>query len=290
MKSTINYYYNLFPIDVVKQDEFFYFWINEEKYYFVPFNNNKIVVEKIYKKLLLERKKVNNLILNKDSSITTFYKGKEYALLMVNCIENECVGLEDFSFVKMDEMPVNWSEIWMNKIDYLEYQVSQRALGKDNILNSFGYYVGLAENAIQYYNMLNIKDFSVGIQHKRVFSNNYEINYYNPINMLIDYDVRDIAEYIKFSFFDSKMDENKIFSYINNLNLNNIMMNLLFVRLIFPTYYFDHYEKLINNEENEIILLNIINKAKQYEEFLKDFYLYFEKKYVLFKIDWIFVD
>jgi len=290
MKSTINYYYNLFPIDVVKQDEFFYFWINEEKYYFVPFNNNKIIVEKIYKKLLLERKKVNNLILNKDNSITTFYKGKEYALLMVNCIENEWVNLEDFYCVKMEEMPINWSEVWTNKVDYLEYQVSQRALGKDSILNSFSYYAGLAENAIQYYNMLNIKDFSVGIQHKRVFSDNYEINYYNPINMLIDYDVRDIAEYIKFSFFDSKMDENKIFSYINNLNLNNIMMNLLFVRLIFPTYYFDHYEKLINNEENEIILLNIINKAKQYEEFLKYFYFYFEKKYVLFKIDWIFVD
>ena len=288
MKSTINYYYNLFPIDIVKQGEFFYFWINEEKYYFVPFNNNKIVVEKIYNKLLLERKKVNNLILNKENSITTFYKGKEYVLLMVNCIENECVDLEDFYFVKMDEMPVNWSEVWINKIDYLEYQVSQRALGKDNILNSFGYYVGLAENAIQYYNMIDIKDVSVGIQHKRVFSNNYEINYYNPINMLIDYDVRDIAEYIKFSFFDSKIDEHKIFSYINNLNLNNTMFNLLFVRLIFPTYYFDHYEKLINDEEDENILLNIISKAKQYELFLKDFYLYFEKRYNFFKIDWIF--
>lgn len=288
MKSTINYYYNLFPNEIVKQKEFFYFWINEDKYYFVPFNNNKIVVEKIYNKLLLEQKKVNNLIINKENSFITFFKGKEYVLLRVNCIENEIVDFEEFYLIKMDEPPINWSEIWTNKIDYFEYQVSQRALGKDNILNSFSYYVGLAENAIQYYNMLDIKDVSVGIQHKRIFGTNYEINYYNPINMLIDYNIRDIAEYIKFSFFEKKLDVDKVFNYINHLYLNNTMINLLFIRLIFPTYYFDYYEKLINDEETEEMIMRIISMAKEYEMFLQNFYLYFSNRYKLLKISWLF--
>jgi len=290
MKSTINYYYGLFPNDIIKQQEFFYFWINEDKYYFVPFINNKIIVDKIYNKLLSEHKKVNNLIINKENSFITLYKGKEYVLLKINCIENEIVDIEDFYIINMDEPPIKWSEVWSNKIDYLEYQVSQRALGKDNILNSFSYYVGLAENAIQYYNMLDIKDFSVSIQHKRIYANNYEINYYNPINMIIDYSIRDISEYIKFSFFEDKLDINMIFNYINKLYLNNIMLNLLFVRLIFPTYYFDHYEKLINDEENEEAIMSIICKSKEYELFLRNFYLYFSKSYNLVKIDWLFIE
>lgn len=287
MKSTINYYYNLFPSEIVNQDNFFYFWINDEKFYFVPFNNDIEMVGKIYNKLLSEQKKTNNIILNKEKSMVTLFKGKEYTLLRVNCIENEFVDVENFYIIRMDGVPVNWSEVWSKKIDYLEYQVNQRGLGKDNILNSFSYYVGLAENAIQYYNMLDLKDISVSIQHKRIYGDNYEINYYNPINMLIDYEVRDVAEYIKFSFFLNKLNINQVLRYINNLRLNSSMLNLLFVRLLFPTYYFDHYEKLLNEEETEEELLNIINKTKDYELLLKNFYLYYAQSHNLLRIEWL---
>ena len=288
MKSTINFYYNLFPEEIVSQDEFFYFWINENKFYFVPFKNDKEQVMEIYEKLLHEKKKVNKIILNKEGNLVTNFKNSEYALFLVDCLENEIVDIKDFYIILMEKENINWGGIWERKIDYFEYQVNQRALGKENILNSFSYYVGLGENAIEYYNLIDKNNVSVGIQHKRIGANNYEINYYNPLNMVIDYSVRDIAEYIKFAFFNDKLNVDKVINYINSLNLTSAMMNLLYVRLLFPTYYFDHYERLINKEEDERVLINIIGKAKDYELFLKKYYLYYEKEYNLLKIDWLF--
>ena len=105
--------------------------------------------------------------------------------------------------------------------------------------------------------------------------------------MILDYNIRDLAEYIKFAFFKEKLNIDKIIHYINNLNLNSTMMNLLFVRLLFPTYYFDHYEKIVNDEEDETELINIINKTPDFEVFLSKFYNYYRLPYNLFKIDWL---
>lgn len=288
MKSTINFYYNLFPDKVMSQNDFFYFWLDDEKYYFVPFNNDERVVEDIYQKLLNEKRKVNEIIRNKDGKIVTFFKNKKYALLRINCVEDSVVNLEELYVVRVSGMKaIDWGKVWESKIDYLEYQVSQRGLGKDNILNSFGYYAGLAENALEYYNLLDLNGASVGIQHKRLYGKNYEINYYNPINMLIDYDVRDIAEYAKFAFFSGDLSENVFFDFVDRLKLNEVMINLLYVRMLFPTYYFDIYEKLVNEEENENLLLNVINKANDFEAFLRNFYLRYGREYNLRKIDWL---
>ena len=128
----------------------------------------------------------------------------------------------------------------------------------------------------------------MGIQHKRIYANNYQINYYNPLNMLIDFTVRDIAEYIKFSFFEKKLNINKTINYIKKLNLSSNMLHLLYARLLFPTYYFDHYEKFINEEETEVELLKIVALASEYENFLKNFYNYFFIDNQFLRIEWIF--
>lgn len=289
MKNTINFYYNLYPKDVFQKDNIFYFWILHNKYYFAPLKNDKDLVLKIYEKLLAENKKVNKIILNKENNIVTKYENDDYVLIMVDCLENEVVDIEDYFTVFLNLNPIDWGDVWEKKIDYLEYQVSERALGKNNILDSFSYYVGLAENAIEYYNLLNKENIVVSIQHKRLYSINYEINYYNPLNMIVDYSVRDIAEYIKFSFFEDDLNFNKVINYIDKMNLNSTMINLLFVRLLFPTYYFDNYEKYINEEIDEKILLLIMKKAESYEKMLKNFYNFYSNKYNLLRIDWFFL-
>ena len=287
MKSVINYYYNFFPNHITQQENFCFFWYTNNKYYFVPFVNNEEEVLKIYKLLINKNVKVNKIIFNKDGKLITKYNKNNYVLIMIDCIENEKVELTDFYNIKLDSTPINWGEIWSAKIDYLEYQVNQRALGKDNILNSFSYFVGLGENAIQCYNLIDKSEITTSIQHKRVYDINYEINYYNPLNMIIDYSIRDIAEYIKFSFFKNNLNINFVINYINKLNLNETMINLLYIRLLFPSYYFDCYEKFINNEATDKNLIDIINKTEDYEKFLKNFYLYYRKKYNLIKLDWI---
>ena len=287
MKSTINYYYNLFPENVVHQKDFFYFWIKDEKFYFAPLHNNKEQVLKIYKKLLEAKIKANNIVLNRDNNLVTLYKNREYALIRVNCLENEEVELENFFNLVSNENPIEWGKIWSNKIDYYGYQVNQRALGKESILNSFSYYIGLAENAVEYYNMIEKKEVLVGVQHRRLYAKNYEINYYNPLNMVFDFNVRDLSEYIKFSFFYGEIKTDRLINYINKLNLNSTMMNLLFSRLLFPTYYFDAYDKVLNEENGDEEIIRIFKRAISYEKFIKDFYWFFVHTHNLLKIDWL---
>ena len=136
MKNTINYFYNLFPNKIINIGEIFYFWVNDDKYYFAPFKNDKEVVLNIYEKLLKEKKKVNKIVFNRNNEIITKYKNIDYALIMVDCIENEIVELDDFFYIFNDLKLINWGSVWEKKIDYLEYQVSQRALGKESILNT----------------------------------------------------------------------------------------------------------------------------------------------------------
>ncbi len=76
------------------------------------------------------------------------------------------------------------------------------------------YYIGLTENAISYLKYSNLKNNHIGIQHIRVKYNDNLTNFYNPINLIIDYKVRDIAEYFKSLFFDSKIDIKNIINII----------------------------------------------------------------------------
>ncbi len=288
MKSTLNFYYNLFPDKIYNQEDFYYFTLADNKYYFVPFNNDEEIVKKIYNQLKVQKIKVNEIIFNKDGKIGTIIDNKTYALLMVNCLENEIVDLDEFLILKFDLPVSNWGNVWSDKLDYYAYQVSELALKKETLLNSFSYYVGLSENAITYFNMINKDNSQSFIQHRRIYAKNYEINYYNPLNMVIDFGIRDLAEYIKFSFFSNEFNIDKIINYINKVNLDNTLINLLYARLLFPTYYFDVYDKIIINKRPEKDLIKIVNKSTEYEEFLKQFYLYYSKKYTMYRIEWLF--
>lgn len=287
MKSTINFYYNLYPENIIKQDNFYYFIIGEDKFYFAPLIVEEKMIETIYEELKKRKAKVNDIVKTNEDKIGVLVDNELYALIRVNCIENEIIDLEDFTNIPVLLKGTNWGEIWADKLDYYAYQVSERALKKEAILNSFSYYVGLSENAIQYYNLIPQVDNNVSIQHRRIYGVNYAINYYNPLNMVIDYNIRDIAEYIKFSFFQNTINIDKVINYINKQNYDNNMINLLYARLLFPTYYFDVYDKVLNEESSENELIKIIDKSNDFEKFLQDFYLYYSKNYQMFRIEWL---
>ena len=108
---------------------------------------------------------------------------------------------------------------------------------------------------------------------------------YNPFNLVIDYKVRDVAEYIKSVFFYGENScvegvvnsENMIVDKCNIILerifkkyiFDNEALKLLFARLLFPSYYFDLYENVIDNSLNENVISCIIKKSSAYEEFLK---------------------
>ena len=52
---------------------------------------------------------------------------------------------------------------------------------------------------------------------------------------------------------------------------------MLYARLLYPSYYFDLYEKIMNNEVEEDALIDIISLVTEYEIFLKKVYVLISK-------------
>ena len=62
---------------------------------------------------------------------------------------------------------------------------------------------------------------------------------------------------------------------------------MLYARLLYPSYYFDIYEDIMNNNGNEEKLVNVISKVSDYEYFLYRAYQEISKYVHLERIDWL---
>jgi len=109
----------------------------------------------------------------------------------------------------------------------------------------------------------------------------------NPLNFIFDLEVRDIAEYIKAAFFN-EMD---IWSEIDEMYMNRRFTpyeaNMFFARLLYPSYYFDIYERIMENEHSEDELIYIVKKVDEYETFLMEIYNYLNNFTPMVPIEWL---
>ena len=62
---------------------------------------------------------------------------------------------------------------------------------------------------------------------------------------------------------------------------------MLYARLLYPSYYFDIYEDVMNNDGDQEKIIPIINKVPEYEIFLKKAYLEISRYTNLERIDWL---
>lgn len=303
MKNTINFYYNIFLDEFVKKDNCYYFYYGGDEYYFVPLNRPTDDIFGIYK-LNLEMKKrkclVHELILNKDKSIITVVSGISYVLIRLCKYKNDKVFLNDINYIQ--NMTVNiecdkslirndWIKLWSEKIDYYEYQISQVGKKYPLLCDSLSYFIGMGENAISYLvNNLNSKiNVNLVVSHKRIYQERGSLNFYNPLNFVVDSRVRDVAEFIKETFYNKTLKLCDLKAYFNIANLNKNEYILLFGRLLFPTYYFDIYDDIINNDKSEELVINIIDRTDEYESMLNTIYKFilYEKKVQLEPIEWL---
>lgn len=302
MKNTINYFYNLFPNSINKYSNIYYFNIDSIKYVFRPYD--RTIQEE--KAILDLNKKINNIyeyykiVVNKDNSILTGVDGKVYILLEVKNYENldEKINLESISnfsniSVYYDKILVrgDWTKLLSEKIDYLEYQLAYIGKKYPLLVDSFSYYVGIAENAISYIKNIKLlfnEDYSDNyvVSHRRICKNVFCL--YDPLNIIIDHKSRDIAEYIKLSFFTNNID---IFSELDKYFSKNYYstygIGLLFGRVLYPEFYFDMYDDIINGELDEKKILLIVGKSDEYEAYLEKIYLYLKKYYDIPYIEWL---
>ena len=140
---------------------------------------------------------------------------------------------------------INWADLWSKKNDYLEYQINQLGQKHLNLRNSFSYYVGLGETSIQLVNNIPLDNIPNVISHRRINNDDTFFELYNPLNMIVDSRVRDVAEYFKNSFFNGKNIVNELNHFLTHTNLNETEHLLFLARMIYPTYYFDLFEDVI---------------------------------------------
>lgn len=299
MKNLLQHYYNIYPNKIYKDNNVIYFFIEDVKYYFVPYNRNiedlNVLVE-LTNKLYLKNIKVHTFIKNKENKFYVENDHQKYVLLRVNTNENEEVDIYDVirfnNLEVINDGKLNGGDLlkrWENTIDSFEKQVKELNNEYPKILNVFDYYIGLAENAVSYVKNIDLKDTQFFLSHKRIKFPLTTGLLYNPLGFIFDYKVRDLSEYIKESFFNAKVDEEEIFKIIdentNYYNLNDI--KLLYGRLLYPTYFFDLFEGVLNNEKSEEELKKIESLSNQYELFLKELYSSLKLKYNMEPIDWI---
>ena len=229
----------------------------------------------------------NRIIKNVFDKIITQHDNRNYCLVMINYEYKSDANIKFIRAFLDSELNIlkrnDWGRLWSIKIDYFEYQLSHINSSYPILNSSINYYIGLAENAISYFNMLNLDNVPLYISHRRISQDNI----YNPLELVIDYKVRDIAEYIKYYFFHNQMTIYDIKNYLNRLNLDNIDYILLYVRLLYPSFYFDMYEEIINDNRKEDDINKIISLSSSYEELLYEIYILFRRRINILGVDWI---
>lgn len=287
MKNVINYYYGIVVNEFKKRDNNFIFHIGENEYELVQYYGDLNKVLNLYSILKMHRKQFDEIIINKNNSFITYYENIPYILLKK--VNNDRNKIELSDIVNYDcpvyiKEKLNWKELWKDKLDYYEIQLEDVKLKYPLLKQSFSYYLGLSEIAINLLNYVNYDNLNYCISHKRL-STLEEL--FNPLNIIIDNKTRDISEFVKIKYFRDEILLDELLSLIKTNVFIKDEIILLLSRLIYPSYYFDMYEKIYTEKELEKELDKIIKKNAEYEAFLKKIYNYIKVLYNLPQIEFL---
>lgn len=303
MENIINYYYNITIENIIKQNDNLYFSSNGNKYCFRIFSNNINLIKDIYNlnNYLSTIILIDKIILNKYNEILTEYNNNLYILTLINnktSIEDLIYNnkafptISNLSNIKVPETKAlernNWEILWGNMIDYYEMQIGQNEKKYPLIRESLDYYIGMAENAISY--LVNTKKEvkKENSDNMVLAHNNLNHSLFDPLNIIFDHKARDLAEYIKLSFFNNNKDifkELDEYFFYNRYSLYGI--RVLYARVLYPSYYFKLYDKILRGENEEKELTPIISRINEYEDYLYNLSLYLNKYYDIPSVDWL---
>lgn len=279
MNELLKYYYNIIPNDMNIYDNVSFFYYDNVLYLFCLIScGEKQLLENLKYNININYYKIIKTIF--DEYIVEF-EGSKYVLFSISSDYNESVSLfdiVDFSnkYIINKTIKLDCSDVWAKKIDYLDYKIKCMTINDNVFVDLFTYFKYIAEVGIQYfksfYHDILINNLSCTVSHRRIYSPNYKINYYNPLIFIIDYRVRDYSEYFKSEIFmgDVSIDilKNEFVSLISYSALTVLELKMIISRFLFVSIFFDIVEELIDGKikNNDLILYE--KKVKNYEEFL----------------------
>lgn len=282
MRNLISYYYQLEPIDIHQSNSYYTFEIKEDKYCLeeVP----PIAMEDVYSFMLELWERgiyTHQIIKTVTNEYFVFFNQKRYALLKYTVNQKEKITfpllqefqrqIQNIPFSKSKQNK-NWAELWSEKIDYFEYQMSQFGVKYPIIRESFSYYVGLAEVGIALFNSYFNADEEKILSHKRIKWDSTLYDLYNPFNLILDFKARDSSEYFKSLYIQEGDIFPQIRDYLRSPALSNYNRMLFFIRMTFPSFYFDKFEAIMESQGSDEELKEIIDRSKDYDILLKEIY------------------
>lgn len=181
-----------------------------------------------------------------------------------------------------------WKELWEKRLDQLEMFWRGKTYTKpldsfdQHFIESFPYFVGLCENAIQYLVDTELDGDPYPIDSATICHNRFHQNLYDesrcklPTEWVYDHASRDIAEYIRHGFFSEDRSIDGVFleEYDRTTPLSPFFWRLLYSRLLFPVHYFECIENyyLSQSEDQKLAyeekLQSILRKTDDYEQLL----------------------
>ncbi|MED5053227.1 spore coat protein YutH [Anoxybacillus rupiensis] len=206
-----------------------------------------------------------------------------------------------------------WKELWGQRLDQMEdfwrekVKVPRETEFEQLFIESFPYYMGLTENAIQYITDTELDEQpyfvdSATICHERIahtlWAEGREVKL--PTDWVYDHCARDLAEWVRALYMkEGRSDDEQIRRFFREYErltpLSAFAWRLIYARLVFPLHYFECIEGYYsaNKEEErhgrEQMLRTILANTRNYEQFLATFYdrLELVRRFRLPTIKWL---
>ncbi|MFS0647037.1 spore coat putative kinase YutH [Siminovitchia sp. 179-K 8D1 HS] len=189
-----------------------------------------------------------------------------------------------------------WKSLWSMRLDQMEQawrafiQEPPREEFDRLFFESFPYFMGLAENAIQYVTDTELDERpsywdQAAICHERFFNGLWagEQEIRNPFDWVYDHPSRDIAEWIRNQYFKSRRAvrpelQSFLYEYESIAPISPFGWRLVYARLLFPLHYFVTVEDYYQGNEQprqkrlEEEMKRHLRDTSDYEQFLRSFY------------------
>ncbi|MBM4760736.1 spore coat putative kinase YutH [Bacillus sp. B15-48] len=207
-----------------------------------------------------------------------------------------------------------WKQLWEKRLDQMEHFWNGKLFRTPEnefekmFYDSFPYYMGLAENAIQYLTDTELDNRPIEVDHGTVcherfteftWGKNQLIK--NPYDWVFDHGSRDLAEWVRARYlYNSQTYQPIVKSFLSTYQqvtrLSPFSWRLLYARLLFPLHYFECIENyyLTNTEQQkrtlEEQLEKYLKRTGDHERFLGTFYQLVEapiRAYKLPIIQWL---
>lgn len=248
-----------------------YFFVGNEKVLIFKIKDKDMNIDKLFKltnEMFNNKLFVDTFLINKDNSCFTMMNNDIVILLKVNDRANEVTLDYLFKYFKfkIDIIEFDIVKQFENRIDDIELSMMEYNKEHPLLQNSINYFIGCSENAITLLNEYE-KKVSYDIAHNINYYNYNMEEFNNPFNFIRLNKMYDLSLYIKYNFYNDKLDYDELYEILKSID-NEYDEVFLFSCLLYRNYYFDVVDEIIKGDEIDDKLLLFINKVRPYEELL----------------------